>query len=75
VTPVDADTLAAHWLFGVGSVSVRDVIVGGELVVRDARPVRVDAEVVAAAARAASSDLWRRLETIDIHPFDLTGAR
>jgi putative selenium metabolism protein SsnA len=75
VTPVDADTLAAHWLFGAGSGSVRDVIVGGRVVVRDGRPVRVDAEVVAAATRSASADLWRRLETIDIHTFDPTGAR
>lgn len=70
VTPVDADTLAAHWLFGLGPSSVRDVIVGGELVVRDARPVRVDADVVAAATRAATTDLWRRLDTVDVHPFD-----
>ena len=75
VTPVDADTLAAHWLFGLGAGSVRDVIVGGELVVRGARPVRVDPDVVAAAARAATAGVWRRLEAIDIHPFDLAGAR
>jgi cytosine/adenosine deaminase-related metal-dependent hydrolase len=70
VTPVEADTLAAHWLFGLGSASVRDVIVGGELVVRDARPVRVDPDVVAAATRAATANLWRRLDAIDVHPFE-----
>ena len=75
MTPVDADTLAAHWLFGLGTGSVRDVIVAGELVVRGARPVRVDPDVVAAAARAATAGVWRRLEAIDIHPFDLAGAR
>jgi putative selenium metabolism protein SsnA len=70
VSPVDAATLAAHWLFGLGSGSVRDVIVDGELVVRDGRPVCVDADVVAAASRAAAIELWRRLEAIDVHPFE-----
>jgi putative selenium metabolism protein SsnA len=73
VTPVDAGTLAAHWLFGIGSGSVRDVIVAGELVVRERRLVRADSEDVAAAARAAAGDLWRRLEEIDVHPFEPEG--
>jgi cytosine/adenosine deaminase-related metal-dependent hydrolase len=70
VTPVDAETLAAHWLFGLGSGSVRDVIVGGELVVRERRLVRVDADVVAAAARTAAVDLWRHLDAVEVHPFE-----
>jgi cytosine/adenosine deaminase-related metal-dependent hydrolase len=75
VTPVDAGTLAAHWLFGIGSGSVRDVIVGGELVVRDGRPVRLDAAAVAAEARAGATALWRRLEGIEVHPFEPVEAR
>jgi hypothetical protein len=46
------------------------VIVDGEIVVRAGRPVRVDADVIAAASRAAATGLWRRLETIDVHPFE-----
>ena len=75
VTPVDAGTLAAHWLFGIGSGSVRDVIVGGALVVRDGRPVRLDAAAVAAEARAGATALWRRLEGIEVHPFEPVEAR
>jgi len=75
VTPVDAQTLAAHWLFGLTAGSVRDVIVDGVLVVRDGRPVHVDADVVAAATRAAAAKLWRRLAGIDVHPFQPTEAR
>lgn len=75
VTPVDISTLAAHWLFGIGSGSVRDVIVAGELVVRDGRPVRVDADAVAAEARSGASRLWDRLDGIDAHPFEPEGAR
>jgi putative selenium metabolism protein SsnA len=75
VTPLDPATLAAHWLFGLGSGAVRDVIVGGELVVRNARPVRVDADAIAAGTRAAAAGLWRRLDTIDVHPFEPVEAR
>ncbi len=70
VTPVDASTLAAHWLFGIGAGSVRDVIVAGDLVVRDGRPVRVDPAALAAEARDGATRLWDRLDAIDAHPFE-----
>jgi cytosine/adenosine deaminase-related metal-dependent hydrolase len=70
VTPVDPATLAAHWLFGIGAGSIRDVIVAGELVVRDGRPVRVDVNALAAEARDGATRLWRRLDDIDVHPFE-----
>jgi cytosine/adenosine deaminase-related metal-dependent hydrolase len=70
VTPVDAATLAAHWLFGIGAGAVRDVIMAGEPVVRDGRPVRVDPDAVAAEAHSGATRLWRRLDEIDVHPFE-----
>ena len=70
VTPVDPTTLAAHWLFGIGAGSVRDVIVGGEVVVREGRPTRVDPGAVVAGARAGAARLWRALDDIDVHPFE-----
>jgi len=70
VTPVDAGTLAAHWLFGLGSGAVRDVIVAGDQVVRDGSLVRLDQDRLAADARDAAGHLWHRLEEIDIHPFE-----
>ena len=70
VTPIDPTTLAAHWLYGIGAGSVRDVIVAGEPVVRDGRPVRVDADALAAEARDGAIRLWRRLDEIEIHPFE-----
>ncbi len=75
VTPLDASTLAAHWLFGVRTGAVRDVIVGGEPVVRDGRPVRIDADALAAEARDGAARLWRRLDEIDVHPFEPLGVR
>ena len=74
VTPVDATTLVAHWLFGIGAGSVRDVIVAGDPVVRDGRPVRMDPGALAAGTRDGATRLWRRLETIDVHPFEPVAA-
>ncbi len=70
VTPVDASTLAAHWLFGIGAASVRDVVVAGEPVVRDGRLVRLDPQALAADARASATRLWSRLEETAVHPFE-----
>jgi len=70
VTPVDASTLAAHWLFGIGAASVRDVVVAGEPAVRDGRLVRLDPHALAADARAGATRLWRRLEETAVHPFE-----
>lgn len=69
VTPLGPSTLAAHWLFGFSSGSVRDVVVDGHLVLRDRNPVGVDADEVAAVARESACRLWERLDAIDVHPF------
>ncbi|HXF56038.1 MAG TPA: amidohydrolase family protein [Actinomycetota bacterium] len=68
-TPLEPETLAAHWVFGLSARHVRDVVVGGELVVRDRRPTRVDPAEVAARARRAAERLWGRLDELDEHPF------
>jgi cytosine/adenosine deaminase-related metal-dependent hydrolase len=68
-TPVDAGTLAGHWIFGLTAAHVRDVIVAGELVVRDRRLTRVDEVELAAHARDETSRLWARLEEVGPHPF------
>jgi putative selenium metabolism protein SsnA len=68
-TPVDGETLPAHWIFGVGAVHVRDVLVGGELMLRDGRPTRLDAEEIAVEARQAARKLWERMDDIGAHTF------
>jgi putative selenium metabolism protein SsnA len=68
-TLLDATTFAGHWIFGLGSGNVRDVLVGGELAVRDRRLTRVDEREVAAMAPIQSARLWERLEAIGPHPF------
>jgi putative selenium metabolism protein SsnA len=68
-TPVDASTLGGHWIFGITSASVRDVMVAGELVVRDRHLTRFDEAELATIARREAGRLWARMEDIGAHPF------
>lgn len=74
-TPLDDGSFPGHWVFGLSSRHVRDVMVGGEWVVRERRPTRVDPDALTAAARTTAGRLWRRLEGIGAHPFEPTGGR
>jgi putative selenium metabolism protein SsnA len=73
-TPLEAEGLAGHRMFGLSSRHVRDVVVGGEVVVRNRRLTKVDQDELAAKAAAEASRLWERLETIGPHPFTPKGA-
>lgn len=68
-TPVTADNLVGHWLFGLSSGQVRDVLVAGELVVADRRSTRVDEAEVAAEGAAEAERLWARMDAIPAHGF------
>jgi putative selenium metabolism protein SsnA len=67
--PLDAATLAGHWLFGLGASCVRDVMVAGEWVVRDGRLTRVESAALAAEAREQAVRLRRRLDETPAHDF------
>ncbi|WP_345203902.1 amidohydrolase family protein [Fodinibacter luteus] len=72
---VTADTLADHWVLGLSSAQVRDVVVAGELVIADRRSTRLDeAEVAADGAREAAR-LRARLESVPPHPFEPRGSQ
>ena len=60
-TPLSAENLAGHVLFGLGTRHVRDVVVNGEVVVRNRVPLRVDAERIRSRAREEAARLWRRM--------------
>jgi putative selenium metabolism protein SsnA len=72
-TPVGADNLAGHWVFGLSAMQVRDVFVAGELVIADGRSTRVDELKVAAESRAQTERLWARLERVPAHDFEPLG--
>jgi putative selenium metabolism protein SsnA len=73
-TPLVEDNVAGHWVFGIESRHVRDVLVGGELVVADGRLVRVDQDKLATDGAADASRLWNRLADVEPHPFERIGA-
>lgn len=72
-TRLSGGNLAGHWVFGLAARNVRDVLVAGELVVRDRRLTRVDQEEIAAKSRECAQRLWARMEDIEPHPFEPAG--
>jgi cytosine/adenosine deaminase-related metal-dependent hydrolase len=73
--PLVESNLAGHWIFGLSSRHVRDVMVGGEWVVVDRRLTRADQQELAVEARAEAERLWRRLDEIPPHEFEPKGGR
>jgi len=73
--PLSESTFPGHWVFGLSSRHVRDVMVAGELVVADRRLTRVDQRQLAAEASVEAGRLWRRLEEIPPHDFEPKGGR
>jgi putative selenium metabolism protein SsnA len=73
--PLHAGSFPGHWIFGLGSRCVRDVLVAGEWVVLDRTPTRVDAQELAAAARVEAERLWARLAETPPHEFEPKGGR
>jgi hypothetical protein len=71
--PLDARSFPGHWIFGLGSRHVRDVMVAGEWVVLDRRLTRIDQDELAARARAVAARLWERLDAIPPHTFTPKG--
>ncbi len=67
--PLTAENLAGHWVFGCSPRQVRDVVVGGDLVVAYRQPTRIDMASLAAWARAETRRLWDRLAAIGPHEF------
>jgi putative selenium metabolism protein SsnA len=72
--PLTSSNLSGHWMFGLSASRVRDVMVNGELVVRDRRPTKVDQEKLGAEAAGAAERLWQRVEQIPAHEFEPVGA-
>jgi putative selenium metabolism protein SsnA len=74
-TPVDGDNLAGHWAFGLSARHVRDVVVNGEVAVRERSLTRADEGEARARSREAAEALWRRIDQVDAHPFHPDGGR
>jgi putative selenium metabolism protein SsnA len=74
-TPVADGNLAGHWLYGISATDVRDVVVNGEIVVRERELTRTDEAAERARARDAAARLWERLDATPEHPFEPAAMR
>ena len=74
-TPVHDASFAGHWVFGLSTRNVRDVMVAGEWAVLDRRLTRVDQQELAARALADAERLWQRLDGIGAHTFEPKGGQ
>jgi len=72
--PLDGTNLAGHWIFGLSSRHVRNVMVAGRWVVRGRRLALLDQDGLAAEARQAAGRLWERLAETPEHTFEPEGA-
>ena len=61
-TPLDADTLSAHLVWGLDGARVDTTIVGGRVLMRHGALTTVDEEAAMARSRELARDLWRRLD-------------
>jgi putative selenium metabolism protein SsnA len=60
-TPLTAENLAGHLLFGLDRSHVRSTMVAGRFVLRDRRITTVDEPRILSRARAAAAALWERM--------------
>jgi putative selenium metabolism protein SsnA len=60
-TPLSAENLAGHLLFGLDRSHVRSTMVAGRFVLRDRRVTTVDEAAVLARARGVAGRLWERM--------------
>lgn len=60
-TPLEAASLGAHLVFGMGTARARDVFVGGRQILRAGRLTAVDEVRLAARAREVAPRLWARM--------------
>lgn len=61
-TPLTADNMAAHLLFGIKSDQITDVMVDGRFIVRGGEVTTVDIQQEFSKAWAAARRLWDRME-------------
>ena len=60
-TPVNADTINSHILFGITGRHVDTTIINGRIVMKDRRLVNIDEEALMAKSRELAEKLWKRI--------------
>jgi putative selenium metabolism protein SsnA len=63
-TPLTSENLAGHFLFGMKSDHVTDVMIAGKFVMRNKSLVGVETERIYQKSRAVAAKLWERFSTV-----------
>jgi cytosine/adenosine deaminase-related metal-dependent hydrolase len=61
-TPFNSDNFPGHFVFGIGSSHVRDVISGGRVIVRNRQVITVSEADIMSSARKQAERLWKKME-------------
>lgn len=72
-TPLTTENLAGDWAFGLSARHVRDVVVNGEIVVRNRELTRMPEAGLRGRCREFGELLWRRMDELEAHPFEPAG--
>jgi putative selenium metabolism protein SsnA len=70
-TPIDADNLFAHLVYGAAESPVRHTVARGRLLLEDFHHTTLDIEGITTQARSAAADLWQRVRLLGESSIDL----
>jgi cytosine/adenosine deaminase-related metal-dependent hydrolase len=70
-TPLTADNLFGHLVFGAAEAPVRHTIARGEFLLEDFSHTTLDPQAIAEIARTEAPGLWERFCSIGASPVDL----
>jgi cytosine/adenosine deaminase-related metal-dependent hydrolase len=60
-TPVNAETINSHILFGVSGRHVDTTIINGKIIMKERKLINIDEEALLAASRERARKLWERI--------------
>ena len=60
-TPVNADTINSHILFGISPRHIDTTIINGKIVMKDKELVNIDEQALLAKSRERAQKLWNRI--------------
>jgi|WetSurMetagenome_2_1015567.scaffolds.fasta_scaffold01788_9 cytosine/adenosine deaminase-related metal-dependent hydrolase len=66
-TPVDKENFLGHFIFGITSNHVSDVISNGRLIVKDRRIINVDEDDIISESREQAKRLWERMSRAEFY--------
>ena len=63
LTPLNAENVNSHILFGINGRCVRTTMINGKILMKDYEMIGVDCEVIMAKSREVSSVLWNKINS------------